>query len=84
MMCGNHAGVVRWSGQAKMEGFSITLHLERAYYEEVDEFSLCGFLGVKGQFCGARDDGDVALTVLDSRCATESMTSDSVQHITRS
>lgn len=86
---GNYAGVLRWSGQAKTEGFDITLHLDSARHEEVDEFSLCGFLGVKRPSHGVGDDvgdddDDVTLVVPDSQCAIESLTSDSVQHIARS
>ena len=43
---GNYAGVLRWSGKARSEGFGITLHLDCATREVVDEFSLCGFIGV--------------------------------------
>ncbi|MCJ1271919.1 hypothetical protein MMC22_011824 [Lobaria immixta] len=82
---GNYAGVLRWSGQAETEGFGITLHLDSARHEEVDEFSLCGFLGVKHSSHGAGDDDDdVTLVVPDSPCAIESLTSDSVQQIARS
>ena len=81
---GNYAGVLRWSGQAKTEGFGITLHLDSARHEEVDEFSLCGFLGVQRSSDGAGDDGDdVTLVVPDSPCAIDSLTSDSTQHIAR-
>lgn len=86
---GNYAGVLRWSHQAKMEGFGITLHLDSARHEEVDEFSLCGFLGVRRSFDGAGgndniDNDDVTLVVPDSPSAIDSLTSDSVQHIARS
>ena len=46
---GNYAGVLRWAGLAKREGFGITLHLDSVRHEYVDEFSLCGFLGVKSK-----------------------------------
>ena len=84
---GNYAGVLQWTGGAKMEGFGLTLHLDSARHEEVDEFSSCGFLGVKRQFPGARDDDDyddVILVIPDSPYAIDSATSDSVQHIARS
>ena len=85
---GNYAGVLRWTGQAMTEGFGVTLHLDSARHEEVDEFSLCGFLGVKLSPRGAGDDDDddhsVTLVVPDSPCAIDSLTSDSVQHIARS
>ena len=88
---GNYAGVSRWSDQAKTEGFGITLHLDSARHEEVDEFSLCGFLGVKRSPRGAGDgdnndddDGGTTLVVPDSPSAIDSLTSDSIQHIARS
>lgn len=87
---GNYAGVLRWTGEAVAEGFGVTLHLDSARHEEVDEFSLCGFLGVKRSSHGAGgdedddDDDNVTLVVPDSPCAIDSVTSDSVQHIARS
>ncbi|POR31124.1 Uncharacterized protein TPAR_08713 [Tolypocladium paradoxum] len=84
---GNYPGVLRWTGQAKTDGFGITLHLDSARHEEVDEFSLCGFLGVKLSSPGpGSNDGDdeVTIVVPDSPSAIESLTSDSVQHIARS
>ena len=87
---GNYAGVLRWTDEAMTEGFGITLHLDSARHEEVDEFSLCGFLGVKHSSYGAGDDGDddnddnVTLVVPDSPCAIDSLTSVSVQRIARS
>lgn len=88
---GNYAGVLRWTDEAVTEGFGVTLHLDSARHEEVDEFSLCGFLGVKRSSHGTGDDDDddadddnVTLVVPDSPCAIDSVTSDSVQHIARS
>ena len=94
---GNYAGVLRWTDKAAMEGFDVTLHLDSARHEEVDEFSLCGFLGVKRTARRAGNDGDedeeeeddddddnVTIVVPDSPCAIDSLTSDSVQHIARS
>ena len=78
---GNYAGVLRWTGDAKKDGFGITLHLDSARHEDVDEFSTCGFLGVKRSFPGARNDDDITLTVPDSPCAIDSVTSDSIQHL---
>ncbi|KAF2475998.1 branched-chain-amino-acid aminotransferase 5 [Lindgomyces ingoldianus] len=78
---GNYAPVLRWSDQAKTEGFGITLHLDSARHEEVDEFSTCAFIGVRSQ--GSSDD-DVTLVVPDSPCVIDSVTSDSMQHIARS
>ncbi|KID72957.1 Transaminase [Metarhizium brunneum] len=76
---GNYAPVLKWSGKAKREGFGITLHLDSARHEEIDEFSTSGFIGVV-----AASDDDVTLVVPDSKCVIDSVTSDSVQHIARS
>lgn len=78
---GNYAPVLRWSDQASKEGFGITLHLDSARHEEVDEFSTCAFIGI--QCSGSIEDG-VTLVVPDSPCVIDSVTSDSVQHIARS
>lgn len=88
---GNYAGVLPWSGQANKEGFGITLHLDSARHEDIDEFSTCGFLGVRrnspqhadGAINGL-DSENVTLVVPDSPCAIESLTSDSFQQIARS
>ncbi|RDA83943.1 hypothetical protein CP532_3631 [Ophiocordyceps camponoti-leonardi (nom. inval.)] len=76
---GNYAPVLRWSDAARRDGFDITLHLDSARHEEVDEFSTSGFIGVL-----KRGDDDVTLVVPDSRCAIDSVTSDSVLAIARS
>lgn len=76
---GNYAPVLRWSEAARAQGYGITLHLDSARHEEVDEFSTSGFIGVlKGE------DGSTTLVVPDSKCVIDSVTSDSVQHIARS
>ncbi|KAK2589951.1 hypothetical protein QQS21_012373 [Conoideocrella luteorostrata] len=76
---GNYAPVLKWSGKAKQEGYGITLHLDSAKHEEIDEFSTSGFIGVI-----ANGDKDVTLVVPDSHCVIDSVTSDSVQQIARS
>ncbi|CAM1505786.1 Fc.00g114230.m01.CDS01 [Cosmosporella sp. VM-42] len=96
---GNYGGVLRWTSQAKTEGFGLTLHLDSVRHEYVDEFSLSGFLGVKGKPSstngtpngtlngtqnGRRGSSDVVLVVPDSPSALDSLTSDSIQHIARS
>ncbi|KAI5463610.1 aminotransferase [Mariannaea sp. PMI_226] len=75
---GNYAPVLRWSDKAREEGFGITLHLDSARHEEVDEFSTSGFIGalVNGD--------DVTLVVPDSHCVIDSVTSDSIQELGRS
>ncbi|KAK7757027.1 hypothetical protein SLS62_001043 [Diatrype stigma] len=83
---GNYAPVLRWSDQAGREGFGITLHLDSARHETVDEFSTCGFVGVISprRDDDDGDDKDVTLVVPDSACAINSVTSDSIQRIGRS
>ena len=63
------------------EGFGLTLHLDSARHEEVDEFSTCAFIGVHA-LRGADD--DVTLVVPDSPCVIDSVTSDSIEQIARS
>ncbi|KAG6002888.1 hypothetical protein E4U21_002710 [Claviceps maximensis] len=79
---GNYAPVLKWSGKAKQDGYGITLHLDSARHEEIDEFSTSGFIGVKKTTTG--DDNDVTLVVPDSKCVIDSITSESIQHIARS
>jgi branched-chain amino acid aminotransferase len=76
---GNYAPVLRWSDAARNDGFGITLHLDSARHEEVDEFSTSGFIGaiVDGE-------DDVTLVVPDSQCIIDSVTSDSILQIARS
>ncbi|UNI17135.1 Branched-chain-amino-acid transaminase [Purpureocillium takamizusanense] len=76
---GNYAPVLRWSDKAGKDGYGITLHLDSARHEDVDEFSTSGFIGIadKGQ-------GDVTLVVPDSTSVIDSVTSDSVLQIARS
>ena len=81
---GNYAPVVRWSDQARTEGFGITLHLDSARHEEVDEFSTCAFIGVRSNAGGADDNADVTLVVPASPCVIASVTSDGFQQIARS
>ncbi|KAH7312574.1 branched-chain-amino-acid aminotransferase 5 [Stachybotrys elegans] len=76
---GNYAPVLRWSDKARDEGFGITLHLDSARHEDIDEFSTSGFIGAV-----VRGEDDVTLVVPDSRCVIESVTSDSVQELGRS
>ncbi|KAJ4319695.1 hypothetical protein N0V94_003754 [Neodidymelliopsis sp. IMI 364377] len=79
---GNYAGVIPWSAQASREGFGITLHLDSARHEDVDEFSTCGFIGVLTK--QTANGQNITLVVPDSSSAIASVTSDSVQHIARS
>ncbi|KAG6052571.1 hypothetical protein E4U17_005648 [Claviceps sp. LM77 group G4] len=80
---GNYAPVLKWSGKAKQDGYGITLHLDSAKHEEIDEFSTSGFIGAK--VTTTTEGGEkVTLVVPDSKCVIESVTSDSIQHIARS
>ncbi|KHN94081.1 branched-chain-amino-acid aminotransferase [Metarhizium album ARSEF 1941] len=74
---GNYAPVLKWSGKAKQQGFGITLHLDSAKHDEIDEFSTSGFIGA----AASSDDDGVTLVVPDSKCVIDSVTSDSVQRI---
>ncbi|KAI9158080.1 putative Branched-chain-amino-acid aminotransferase 1 [Paramyrothecium foliicola] len=78
---GNYAPVLRWSDRARTEGFGITLHLDSARHEEIDEFSTSGFIGA---IRTGQGEGDVTLVVPDSTSVIDSVTSDSVQQIGRS
>ena len=75
---GNYAPVLRWSDKAREEGYGITLHLDSARHEEIDEFSTSGFIGA------LVDGDDVTLVVPDSKCVIDSVTSESIQQIGRS
>ena len=76
---GNYAPVLRWSDAARDEGYGITLHLDSARHEEIDEFSTSGFIGAIEDGAGA-----VTIVVPDSKCIIDSVTSDSIQEIARS
>jgi branched-chain amino acid aminotransferase len=69
---------MRWSDAARRQGYGITLHLDSASHEEIDEFSTCGFVGITS------NDKGVAIVVPDSACVIESVTADSILHLARS
>ncbi|KAH7369356.1 aminotransferase [Plectosphaerella cucumerina] len=75
---GNYAPVLRWSDKARTEGYGITLHLDSARHEEIDEFSTSGFIGVR------REGEELTMVVPDSTCVIDSVTSQSVQEIAKS
>lgn len=75
---GNYAPVLRWSDAARNEGFGITLHLDSARHEEIDEFSTSGFIGA------IKDGENTTLVVPDSTCIIDSVTSDSILKIGQS
>ncbi|PWY87437.1 branched-chain-amino-acid aminotransferase [Aspergillus heteromorphus CBS 117.55] len=74
---GNYAPVMKYTEQARSEGFPLTLHLDSATQTEIDEFSTSSFLGIM------KEEGRVRLVVPDSQSVIESVTSDSVQGIAR-
>jgi len=76
---GNYAPVMRWSDKARREGYGLTLHLDSARHEDVDEFSTSAFIGVR-----ANSSDDVTVVAPDSKCIIDSITSDSILHIARS
>ncbi len=76
---GNYAPVMRWSDAARADGYDITLHLDSARHEVVDEFSTSGFIGAL-----VDDHGAVTLVVPDSNNVIDSVTSDSVLAIGKS
>ncbi|CAG9953464.1 unnamed protein product [Clonostachys rosea f. rosea IK726] len=78
---GNYAPVLRWSDAARRDGYGITLHLDSARHEEVDEFSTSGFIGA---IVNPDDAADVTLVAPSSQCIIDSVTSDSILEIGRS
>jgi branched-chain amino acid aminotransferase len=44
---GNYAPVLKFSDEARAQGFHITLHLDSRTQSQIDEFSTSGFLGLK-------------------------------------
>ena len=75
---GNYAPVLRWSEQARKEGFGITLHLDSKSRTVIDEFSTSGFLGVM------QDGEKFTVVVPDSKNVIKSVTSDSICEIAKS
>lgn len=75
---GNYAPVMRWTNEAKKEGFGITLHLDSQTRTVIDEFSTSGFVGVK------EEGGQYTVVVPDSKQVIKSVTSDSVCEIAKS
>lgn len=75
---GNYAPVLRWSEQARKEGFGITLHLDSKSRTVIDEFSTSGFIGVK------QEGEKFTVVVPDSKNVIKSVTSDSICEIAKS
>ncbi|GJN68108.1 hypothetical protein PLICBS_002151 [Purpureocillium lilacinum] len=75
---GNYSPVIRWSQQAKQDGYDITLHLDSQTRTEIEEFSTSAFVG-------AHVDGeDITLVVPDTTNVVSSVTCDSVQQLAKS
>lgn len=69
---GNYAPVIKWTEQAKKDGFGMTLHLDSLTHSEIDEFSTSAFMGVY-----INEEVVRTLVVTDSQNAIESFTADS-------
>ena len=74
---GNYAPVLKYSEQAKKEGYGITLHVDSQTRTYIDEFSTSGFIGVK---YGAER---TEVIVADSENVIQSVTVRSVEEIAR-
>jgi branched-chain amino acid aminotransferase len=75
---GNYAPVLKWSDQARAEGFFITLHLDSRTNSEIDEFSTSGFLGLK------KTGESFTVVVPSSRSILKSVTSTTCLDLARS
>lgn len=75
---GNYAPVLKWSDQARSEGFHITLHLDSRTQSQIDEFSTAGFLGLK------KTGDSYTLVVPSSPSILKSVTSTSCVELARS
>ncbi|KAI1173353.1 aminotransferase [Nemania sp. FL0916] len=76
---GNYSPLVRHINQASGSGYNILLHLDSKHREEIDEFSMAGFVGIKAN-PGA--DSYTVVVPIPTR-AVESVTADSVCEIAR-
>ncbi|CAD6504541.1 BgTH12-00050 [Blumeria graminis f. sp. triticale] len=77
---GNYGPVLRWSEQARNEGYGITLHLDSSTHSEIDEFSTSGFIGVLKD----TESDVITLVVPNSKNVISSITSESVVAIAQS
>ncbi|KAK2051613.1 branched-chain amino acid aminotransferase II, partial [Colletotrichum caudatum] len=68
---GNYAPVMRWTSQARKEGYNVLLHLDSQTQTEIDEFSTSGFIGIQNR------DWETILVIASSKAAIESITADS-------
>ncbi|OAL68546.1 branched-chain amino acid aminotransferase [Trichophyton rubrum] len=75
---GNYAPVLKWSDQARAEGFFMTLHLDSRDNSEVDEFSTSAFIGLK------QSGSSYTLVSPNSRSILKSVTSTSCIELAKS
>lgn len=75
---GNYAPVMRWTFEARKEGYNVLLHLDSQTQTEIDEFSTSGFIGIR------RIGGETSLIIADSKAAIESITADSAARVAES
>ncbi|EEP79620.1 conserved hypothetical protein [Uncinocarpus reesii 1704] len=75
---GNYAPVLKWSDQARAEGFFITLHLDSRTNSEIDEFSTSAFIGIK------KVGDSYTVVVPNSRSILKSVTSTSCLDLAKS
>ncbi|MCJ1307590.1 hypothetical protein MMC25_001237 [Agyrium rufum] len=80
---GNYAPVLPRSEAARKEGFGITLHLDSATREYIDEFSTSGFVGIKYGPEGEKGE-KFTLAMPSSKNILKSVTSDSVGEVAKS
>ncbi|DAA73596.1 TPA_exp: Uncharacterized protein A8136_4625 [Trichophyton benhamiae CBS 112371] len=75
---GNYAPVLKWSDQARAEGFFMTLHLDSRDNSEIDEFSTSAFIGLK------QNGSSYTLVSPNSRSILKSVTSTSCIELAKS
>ncbi|KAL0935887.1 branched-chain-amino-acid aminotransferase [Colletotrichum truncatum] len=75
---GNYGPVMRWTSEAKKEGFNVLLHLDSQTQTCIDEFSTSGLIGVRAV------DGQTSLVVAQSQAAIDSITADSAARLAAS
>ncbi|KAK2006394.1 putative branched-chain amino acid aminotransferase [Colletotrichum eremochloae] len=72
---GNYAPVIRWTTEARKEGYNVLLHVDSQTQTEIDEFSTSGFIGIQN------GEGETVVVIADSKAAIESITADSAAKI---
>jgi branched-chain amino acid aminotransferase len=79
---GNYAPLMRWTGKAAREGYSLILHIDSQTRTKIDEFSTAGFIGVRKNREGMGD--GVTVVISSSENIIQSVTTDSVAVIAAS